>query len=108
MGIGIPIYNGSVYKRQQRVAEINTENADIQRKSLERDYKASVIKNFQAYTTSLKQLEAERNTYDTAQQLLRYCITTLPIAGKHCFRSTASARKFYKRSLPLSELKLCR
>jgi len=70
VGIGIPIYNGSVYKRQQRVAEINTESADIQRKSLERDYKASVIKNFQAYTTSLKQLEIERNTFDTAQQLL--------------------------------------
>jgi len=70
VGIGIPIYNGSIYKRQQRVAEINTENADIQRKSLERDYKANVVKNFQAYVTSLKQLESERNTYDTAQQLL--------------------------------------
>jgi outer membrane protein len=74
VGIGIPIYNGSVYKRQQRVAEINTENADIQRKALERDYKANVVKNFQAYVTSLKQLEAERNTYDTAQQLLNIVI----------------------------------
>ncbi len=70
IGVGIPIYNGSVYKRQQRVAELNTRSADIQQKSLEKDYKASVIKNYQAYISSLQQLEAERRTYDTAQQLL--------------------------------------
>lgn len=74
VGISIPIYNGSVYKRQERVAAINTESADIQRKTLERDYKANVIKNFQAYLTSLKQLESERSTYDTAQQLLNLVI----------------------------------
>ena len=70
LGVSIPIYAGSIYKRQQRVAEINTQSADIERKALERDYKASVIKNFQAYITSLQQLEAERRIFDTAQQLL--------------------------------------
>ena len=70
LGVSIPIYAGSIYKRQQRVAEINTQSADIERKALERDYKASAIKNFQAYITSLQQLEAERRIFDTAQQLL--------------------------------------
>ncbi|TKK67265.1 TolC family protein [Ilyomonas limi] len=74
LGVSIPIYNGSVYRRQQRVAEINTQSADIQRRALERDYKASIIKNFQAYITSLQQLEAERRIFDTAQQLLNIVI----------------------------------
>ncbi len=70
IGVAIPIYNGSVYKRQQRVAEINTESAGIQQKSLERDYESSLLKNYSAYRISLDQLKAEQNTFDTARQLL--------------------------------------
>ena len=29
--LGVPIYNGSVYKRQQKVAEINVQNAGLQK-----------------------------------------------------------------------------
>lgn len=70
IGVAIPIYNGSIYKRQQKVAEINTENAGIQQRSLERDYSASVIKNYQAYLSSLQQLEKQQQVFKTAQQLL--------------------------------------
>ena len=70
LGVSIPIYNGSIYKRQQRVAEINTQSADIQQKSLSRDYEASILKNYTAYTISLAQLAAQQNIFDTAQQLL--------------------------------------
>ncbi len=70
VGVAIPIYNGSVYKRQQRVAEINTKSADIQQKSLERDYEAAVLKNFTAYHTSLSQLLLQQKAFATAQQLL--------------------------------------
>lgn len=70
LGIALPIYNGSVYKRQQRVAEINTQNAGLQKQILERDYEATVLKNYTAYASSLVQLEAQQKVYATAQQLL--------------------------------------
>ncbi len=70
LGVAIPIYNGSVYKRQQRVAEINTQSAEIQQKSLARDYEATVLKNYTSYAASLVQLEAQQKIFDTAQQLL--------------------------------------
>lgn len=70
VGIGIPIYNGTIYKRQQRIAEINTQNAGIQKGILERDYEASVLKNYTAYASSLVQLEEQQKAFVTAQQLL--------------------------------------
>ena len=52
------------------MAEINTESADIQQKSLVKDYEATVLKNYASYATSLAQLEAQQKIFDTAQQLL--------------------------------------
>ncbi|HXL56590.1 MAG TPA: TolC family protein, partial [Chitinophagaceae bacterium] len=34
LSLSIPIYNGSAYKRQQKVAEINTKNAELQKEIL--------------------------------------------------------------------------
>lgn len=70
----VPIYNGSIYKKQQQVAEINTKNAAIQRQTLVRDYSASVVKTYQAYANALKQLETEQQNYDLANQLLQLVI----------------------------------
>lgn len=70
----IPIYNGSIYKKQQQVAEINTKNATIQRQALIRDYTSSIVKTYQAYSNALKQLETEKQNYDLANQLLQLII----------------------------------
>ena len=70
VGVSIPIYNGSVFKRQQRVAGINTQNAGIQKGILERDYEASILKNYTAYASSLVQLEEQQKAFAIAQQLL--------------------------------------
>ncbi len=104
MGVSIPIYNGSVYKRQQRVAEINTQSADLQRKSLERDYKASVIKNYQAYVTSLKQLEAERHTFDTAQQLLNIVLQRFQLRVNTIVEVRAAEQTFQNEAFRLVNL----
>lgn len=70
LSLNIPIYNGSVYKRQQKAAEINTRNATIQKDFLMRDYKAAIVKTYQAYTLTLQQLETQQKNYDLAHQLL--------------------------------------
>lgn len=70
LGLTVPIYNGSIYKRQQKIAELNTKNAELQRDILLRDYSAAVVKNYQAYTSTLQQLETQQKTFELARQLL--------------------------------------
>jgi outer membrane protein len=74
VSVGIPIYNGSIYKRQQRVAEINVNNAVLDKQILIRDYSAQVVKSFQSYTASLKQLETEQQNYTLSNQLLELAL----------------------------------
>lgn len=70
VSVGIPIYNGSVYKRQKKNAEINVQNAELAKSILIRDYSAQVVKLFESYTDALKQLEAEQKNYKLSNQLL--------------------------------------
>ena len=70
ISLNIPIYNGSIYKRQQKIAEINHQNAIVQKDMLQRDLKASIVKTYNAYTATLQQLESQKNNYRLAQQLL--------------------------------------
>ncbi|TDE16182.1 TolC family protein [Dyadobacter psychrotolerans] len=70
ISVALPIYNGGIFKRQQRVAEINTTNAEIQRNSVVRDYNAGAVKMFQTYASSLQQLEIQKENYKLSKQLL--------------------------------------
>jgi len=68
--LAVPIYNGSAFKRQQQVAEINTSTAKTQKQVLVRDYSAQAVKMFQTYRRSLEQLESQKANYKLSQQLL--------------------------------------
>lgn len=70
VSVGIPIYNGTVYKRQKQVAAINVKNAELQKDILMRDYTAQVVKLYQSYADGLKQLVAEQQNYKLSAQLL--------------------------------------
>lgn len=72
--IGVPIFNGSVFKRQQKVAEINVRNAELNRGILLRDYSSQVVKAFQSYASTLKQLETEQQNYILSSQLLELAL----------------------------------
>lgn len=70
ISLGIPIYNGSAYKRQQRVAEIEVRNAGLNKQLLVRDYSSQVVKSYQAYSSTLLQLQTEQENYKLSNQLL--------------------------------------
>ncbi|MEP6556590.1 MAG: TolC family protein [Ferruginibacter sp.] len=74
MTIGVPIYNGSIFRRQQKVAEINVRNADLNVQAIKRDYEAQVVKSYQSYITTLKQLETEKENYELSNQLLELAL----------------------------------
>jgi len=70
LSLSVPIYNGSIYKRQQRVAEINTKNAQLQQNILVRDNTSNAVKNYETYQKALQQLETQRESYALAKELL--------------------------------------
>ena len=74
IGVAIPIYNGSVFKRQQKVAEINVQNAGLDKQVLVRDYSAQIVKSFQAYISTLKQVDTEQENYKLSNQLLELAL----------------------------------
>jgi outer membrane protein len=68
--LAVPIYNGGIFKRQQKVAEINTTNARLQKDVILRDYSADVVKMYETYRSSLQQLEIQKQSYNLSKQLL--------------------------------------
>jgi outer membrane protein TolC len=68
--LGIPIYNGSIYKRQQKVAEINVQNAALQKDILTRNYTAQAVQTYQAYASSMQQLDSQKTNVELAQKLI--------------------------------------
>jgi outer membrane protein len=68
--LGIPIYNGTIFRRQQRVAEINVKNAALQRDILMRDFTGTAVRTWQAYNTTQQQLETQQQNLLLAQKLL--------------------------------------
>ena len=70
MGLSVPIFNGTIYKRQEAIAGINANIAQMQRDTLVLGYTANVIKNWQAYTNILRQLETAQQNFELASKLL--------------------------------------
>ncbi len=70
VSVAVPIYNGSIFKRQQQVAEINSNNAKIQKEVIVRDYNSVVVKMYQTYVSTLQQLATQKQNYMLSKQLL--------------------------------------
>ena len=70
LSVGIPIYNGSVYRRQKQVVQIDVRNADLQKQRLMRDYSSQAVKQYQTYSNTINQLETAVENYKLSTKLL--------------------------------------
>jgi outer membrane protein len=70
LGVTMPIYTGTVNVRQVQVAKVNTQNARLQREIIDQNFQNTAAKAWEAYTSNLKLIEAERQNYILAQKLL--------------------------------------
>ncbi|HMI63880.1 MAG TPA: TolC family protein [Puia sp.] len=68
--VNVPIFNGNIYKKQQQVAAVNTKNSQLVRDTLVLSYTANAVKNWQAYTNNLQQVETAKANYDLSSKLL--------------------------------------
>jgi outer membrane protein len=70
VSLNIPIFNGTIYKRQQQIAAVNAQNASLLRDTIILGYTANAVKSWQAYQNNLQQLETAVETFKLSQQLL--------------------------------------
>ncbi len=66
----VPIFNGTIYRTQQEVAQVNVNIARLQKESLLTSLKADAIKTFQAYESTLEQLDSQQKSYQDAERLV--------------------------------------
>lgn len=70
VNLSVPLYNGSVFKRQGQVAAINTRSAKLQQENLALTLETNAVKIFNAYTNALAQMQTEADNYALSNQLL--------------------------------------
>jgi outer membrane protein len=70
LNVQVPIFNGGATKRQQRVAEINTTTASLQRDNVISNLNTIALRNYYAYRNTLQQLETEKQNYELARKLV--------------------------------------
>ena len=66
----IPIFNGTIYSRQQKVARFNVQNSELQKESLLASLNAGATRTYQSYQNAITQLETQQITYENAQKLV--------------------------------------
>ena len=70
LGLSVPIFNGGLIRRQQKVAAIDTRNATLLRDDILLDVEANTVKFYKAFTSNRAQLTTEKQTYELAQKLV--------------------------------------
>lgn len=70
VNLAIPIYNGLINKKQQKVAEINTRNAKVQRDQFLLTIETGALRTYQAYSNTLAQLKTAQENQLLSRQLL--------------------------------------
>jgi len=100
----IPIYNGSIFKRQQKIAGINTRNAALQKDIIIRDYSSNAVKTYQAYTSSLIQLDTAKRTLDLSQKLLDLVLQRFQLRQATIVDITLAQQAFVTASFSLINL----
>jgi outer membrane protein len=102
--LGIPVYNGSGYKRQQKVAEINVQNANIQKDIVIRNYTAQAVQTYQAYISSILQLDSQKVNVELAQKLIDLALFRFQLHQATIVELTQAQQSFQQASFTLTNL----
>lgn len=70
LNLAIPLYNGSINKRQQKIAEINTRIAKTQRDAFLLSVETGALRTYQVYTSTKAQLQTSQQNYELSKKLL--------------------------------------
>ena len=104
IGVGVPIFNGGLFKRQKRVAEIDIRNATANREILINTLENSAVKAWQAYNNNLKRLQVERETNRVAAALLQLTLQRYELSAATIIEVREAQRSFVEAGYRLVNL----
>jgi outer membrane protein TolC len=104
VNLGVPIFNGGLFRRQQRVAEIDIKNASANRESLLNTIETSAVKSWQAYRNTLQRLHAEKENNRIAAALLQLTIQRYELSAATIIEVREAQRSFVEAGYRLVNL----
>lgn len=104
VSVAVPIFNGGLYKRQQQVAEIDTRNSVSTHKILLNNLETSAVKSWQAYQSSLQQLQTERENNKLANDLLQLTLQRYQLSQATIIEVREAQRSFVEAGYRLVNL----
>ena len=104
VNFSIPIYNGSIVKRQEQIASINTQNSKIQKQKIVENYQTQLYKTFQSYSATLEQIKSQQNTYTLAQQLVQLVLQKFQLSQATILELNAAQNSFVDAAFRLTNL----
>ena len=66
----VPIFNGNVYRTKKIVAGLNLANSKLEQESLYCTINTTAFKKYLSYTTTLKQVESQRQNFQLSKNLV--------------------------------------
>ncbi len=104
VGNSIPIFNGGLYKRQQRVAEIDIKNARSTRQILFNNLQTQALKSWQAYQNTTERLQTERENNRIAAALLKLTLQRFELSAATIIEVREAQRSFVEAGFRLVNL----
>jgi outer membrane protein TolC len=104
VNLGVPIFNGGLFRRQQRVAEIDIKNASANREILLNTIETSAVKSWQAYRNTLQRLHAEKENNRIAAALLQLTIQRYELSAATIIEVREAQRSFVEAGYRLVNL----
>jgi outer membrane protein TolC len=104
LSLAVPIYNGSINKRQQQIASINTKNAGIQRDNLLHDYETGVMRTYELYNNTLEQLKTEIQNYHLSIQLVTLILEKFQVGQATIIDVKQAQQSFENESYRIANL----
>jgi len=104
VGVGLPLYNGGAFKRQQKTAAINTQTANLQKDRLLQDFSATIVRTYEAYKNTLQQIETQQLTFTLSQQLVNLTLQRFQLAQATIVEVREAQRSFEEAGYRLINL----
>lgn len=104
LSLAIPIYNGGVYKRQQRAAAVNTNISRLDFQSQQNDLQTSAVRNWQAYQSILQRLQSARENYKLATDLVELNLQKLQLGNETIIDFRVAQESFQNAAYQLVNL----
>ncbi|MCW3107384.1 MAG: TolC family protein [Segetibacter sp.] len=102
--VGVPLFNGGLFKRQQRVAEISTKNAGVSREILLNSLETSAVKSWQAYQNTMQRLQIEKENNRIAAALLQLTLQRFELSAATIIEVREAQRSFVEAGYRLVNL----